>query len=103
MVGQMTGEMAAQMPGPMPGAMLAPLPPRRRFADAFVVFAVTVLSLALGAWFLLQLGLALWSGTIAALVTRHPSRAERSRSILHRGPSQLADLVGGKPPGPTVA
>src|SRR6516225_2289618 len=68
MVGQMAGEMAAQMPGPMPGAMLAPLPPRRRFADAFVVFAVTVLSLALGAWFLLQLGLALWSGTIAALV-----------------------------------
>jgi cyclic-di-GMP phosphodiesterase, flagellum assembly factor TipF len=68
MVGQMSGEMAAQMPGQMPGAMLAPLPPRRRFADAFVVFAVTVLSLALGAWFLLQLGLALWSGTIAALV-----------------------------------
>ena len=67
MAGQMTGEMAAQM-GQMPGAMLAPLPPRRRFADAFVVFAVTVLSLALGAWFLLQLGLALWSGTIAALV-----------------------------------
>jgi cyclic-di-GMP phosphodiesterase, flagellum assembly factor TipF len=68
MAGQMTGEMAAQMPGQVPGAMLAPLPPRRRFADAFVVFAVTVLSLALGAWFLLQLGLALWSGTIAALV-----------------------------------
>jgi cyclic-di-GMP phosphodiesterase TipF (flagellum assembly factor) len=60
--------MAGEMAGQMAGAMLAPLPPRRRFADAFVIFAVTVLSLALGAWFLLRLGLALWSGTIAALV-----------------------------------
>ena len=28
-----------------------------RFADAFVIFSVTVLSMALGAWFQLQLGL----------------------------------------------
>ncbi len=38
-----------------------------RFADAFVIFSVTVLSLAFGAWFLLQLGVALWAGTVAAL------------------------------------
>jgi cyclic-di-GMP phosphodiesterase TipF (flagellum assembly factor) len=38
-----------------------------RFADAFVVFSVTVLSLAFGAWFLLRLGLTLWSGMVAAL------------------------------------
>jgi EAL domain-containing protein (putative c-di-GMP-specific phosphodiesterase class I) len=38
-----------------------------RFADAFVIFSVTVLSLALGAWFLLQLGLSLWPGMAAAL------------------------------------
>ena len=67
MAGQMAGQMAAQMPGEMPRAALAQLPPRRRFADAFVVFAVTVLSLAVGAWFLLRLGLTLWSGTTAAL------------------------------------
>jgi len=42
-------------------------PQSTRFADAFVIFAVTVLSLAFGAWFLLQLGLALWVGTVAAL------------------------------------
>jgi cyclic-di-GMP phosphodiesterase TipF (flagellum assembly factor) len=38
-----------------------------RYADAFVIFSVTVLSLAIGAWFLLRLELALWSGTVAAL------------------------------------
>jgi cyclic-di-GMP phosphodiesterase TipF (flagellum assembly factor) len=38
-----------------------------RFADAFVVFSVTVLSLAFGAWFLLRLGLTLWAGMVAAL------------------------------------
>jgi cyclic-di-GMP phosphodiesterase TipF (flagellum assembly factor) len=38
-----------------------------RFADAFVVFSVTVLSLAFGAWFLLNLGLTLWAGMVAAL------------------------------------
>jgi cyclic-di-GMP phosphodiesterase TipF (flagellum assembly factor) len=38
-----------------------------RFADAFVVFSVTLLSLAFGAWFLLRLGLTLWSGMVAAL------------------------------------
>jgi cyclic-di-GMP phosphodiesterase TipF (flagellum assembly factor) len=38
-----------------------------RYADAFVVFAVTVLSLAIGVWCLLRLGLALWMGTVAAL------------------------------------
>src|SRR5262249_36392873 len=37
------------------------------FADAFVIFAVPVLSLAIGAWFLLRLNLAVWSGTVAAL------------------------------------
>src|SRR5205807_1890292 len=36
-------------------------------ADAFVIFSVTVLSLAIGAWCLLRLGLALWAGTVAAL------------------------------------
>ena len=38
-----------------------------RYADAFVVFAVTVLSLAIGVWCLLRLGFALWMGTAAAL------------------------------------
>ena len=42
-------------------------PQGTRFADAFVIFSVTVLSLAFGAWFLVQLGLALWAGTVAAL------------------------------------
>src|SRR5262245_22194445 len=39
-----------------------------RYADAFVVFSVTVLSLAIGVWCLLRLGLVLWMGTVAALV-----------------------------------
>jgi cyclic-di-GMP phosphodiesterase TipF (flagellum assembly factor) len=43
-------------------------PHHPRFADAFVMVAVTVLSLAAGAWFLLSLGLTLWSGTAAALL-----------------------------------
>jgi cyclic-di-GMP phosphodiesterase, flagellum assembly factor TipF len=38
-----------------------------RFADAFVIFSVTLLSLAFGAWFLLQLGLTLWAGMVSAL------------------------------------
>src|SRR5262245_6074181 len=38
-----------------------------RYADAFVVFAVTVLSLAIGVWCLLRLGFTLWMGTAAAL------------------------------------
>jgi cyclic-di-GMP phosphodiesterase TipF (flagellum assembly factor) len=38
-----------------------------RYADAFVVFAVTVLSLAVGVWCLLRLGMALWGGTVTAL------------------------------------
>jgi EAL domain-containing protein (putative c-di-GMP-specific phosphodiesterase class I) len=44
-----------------------PQSPHGRFADAFVIFSVTVLSMALGAWFLLQLGLSLWPGMAAAL------------------------------------
>jgi len=42
-------------------------PSNPRYADAFVIFSVTVLSLAIGAWFLLRLGFALWAGTVAAL------------------------------------
>lgn len=38
-----------------------------RLTDAFVIFAVTVVSLALGAWLLLRLGLRLWSGLALAL------------------------------------
>ena len=38
-----------------------------RYADAFVVFSVTVLSLAIGVWCMLRLGLTLWMGTVAAL------------------------------------
>ena len=38
-----------------------------RYADAFVVFSVTVLSLAIGVWCMLRLGLSLWMGTVAAL------------------------------------
>jgi cyclic-di-GMP phosphodiesterase TipF (flagellum assembly factor) len=38
-----------------------------RYADAFVVFSVTVLSLAIGVWCMLRLGLTLGMGTVAAL------------------------------------
>ena len=38
-----------------------------RYADAFVVFSVTVLSLAIGVWCMMRLGLALWMGTATAL------------------------------------
>lgn len=38
-----------------------------RLTDAFVIFAVTVVSLALGAWMLLHLGLKFWSGMALAL------------------------------------
>src|SRR5882672_7221712 len=37
------------------------------YSDAFVVFSVTVLSCAIGAWLLLRFGLALWIGSVAAL------------------------------------
>ena len=42
-------------------------PHNPHYSDAFVVFSVTVLSCAIGAWLLLQLGLALWVGSVAAL------------------------------------
>jgi cyclic-di-GMP phosphodiesterase, flagellum assembly factor TipF len=42
-------------------------PTHARFTDAFVIFSVTVVSLALGAWLLLRLGLSLWSGLVLAL------------------------------------
>ena len=42
-------------------------PHNPRYSDAFVVFSVTVLSCAIGAWLLLRLGLALWMGSVAAL------------------------------------
>jgi cyclic-di-GMP phosphodiesterase TipF (flagellum assembly factor) len=38
-----------------------------RYGDAFVIFSVTVLSCAIGAWLLQRLGLALWAGMGAAL------------------------------------
>jgi len=37
------------------------------YADAFVIFAVTVLSLAFGAWLLMRLEVGLWAGTMSAL------------------------------------
>src|SRR5882757_3798829 len=42
-------------------------PHNPRYSDAFVVFSVTVLSCAIGAWLLLRLGLTLWVGSVAAL------------------------------------
>jgi cyclic-di-GMP phosphodiesterase, flagellum assembly factor TipF len=42
-------------------------PHNPRYGDAFVVFSVTVLSCAIGAWLLLRLDLALWMGSVAAL------------------------------------
>ena len=42
-------------------------PNNPHYSDAFVVFSVTVLSCAVGAWLLLQLGLALWVGSVVAL------------------------------------
>jgi cyclic-di-GMP phosphodiesterase TipF (flagellum assembly factor) len=38
-----------------------------RYGDAFVIFAVTVLSCAIGAWLVQRLGLAVWTGMGAAL------------------------------------
>jgi cyclic-di-GMP phosphodiesterase, flagellum assembly factor TipF len=38
-----------------------------RYGDAFVIFSVTVLSCAIGAWLLQRLGLALWAGMGVAL------------------------------------
>src|SRR5262245_20434520 len=38
-----------------------------RYADAFVVFSVTVLSLAIGVWCMRRLGLSLGMGTVTAL------------------------------------
>lgn len=42
-------------------------PAGARLADAFIIFAVTVVTMAFGAWLLLQLGLRLWSGMALAL------------------------------------
>jgi len=42
-------------------------PHHPHYGDAFVVFSVTVLSCAVGAWLLLRLGMALWVGSLAAL------------------------------------
>jgi cyclic-di-GMP phosphodiesterase TipF (flagellum assembly factor) len=42
-------------------------PGEGRLADAFVIFAMTVLSLAVGAWLLSRVGLSLWVGMVAAL------------------------------------
>ena len=42
-------------------------PHHPHYGDAFVVFSVTVLSCAVGAWLLLRLGVALWVGSLAAL------------------------------------
>ena len=49
-------------------AMIGPAPYPARFADTFVVFSVTVMSLAIGAWAVLQIKLALWEGMIASLL-----------------------------------
>ena len=42
-------------------------PHNPHYSDAFVVFSVTVLSCAIGAWLLLRFGLAFWVGSVAAL------------------------------------
>ncbi len=67
-----------------------------RFADAFVVFSVTMLSLAFGAWFLLRLGLTLWSGMVAALAVYSALLAVHlvaRRSLLAGGDGGEADLA----------
>jgi cyclic-di-GMP phosphodiesterase, flagellum assembly factor TipF len=67
-----------------------------RFADAFVVFSVTVLSLAFGAWFLLRLGLTLWSGMVAALAVYSALLAVHlvaRRSLLASGDGGEAELA----------
>lgn len=46
---------------------IADTAPYGRAADAFVILSVTVLSLALGAWFLIRLGLTLWWGMVVAM------------------------------------
>ncbi len=83
-----------------------------RLTDAFVIFAVTVVSLALGAWLLLRLGLRVWSGLAlalgiyASLLTIHLTL----RRIFSSGRGQPADAeevfdpwaherTGAPPPG----
>jgi cyclic-di-GMP phosphodiesterase TipF (flagellum assembly factor) len=39
-----------------------------RYADAFVIFSVTVLSLAIGAWLLTRLSVGLWAGAVGAVI-----------------------------------
>lgn len=96
-----------------------------RLTDAFVIFAVTVVSLALGAWMLLHLGLKFWSGMALALgiyaflLSMHlmlrksvaPRAAPPAAAIdadeefdpwaLERGKATALDLAG-MPPLPTL-
>jgi len=65
-----------------------------RYVDAFVIFSVTIVSLALGAWFLLRLGLPLWSGMVLALAVYTALLAFHlvvRRSFIAAGPSVADD------------
>jgi cyclic-di-GMP phosphodiesterase TipF (flagellum assembly factor) len=42
-------------------------PPVRRYGDAFVVFSMTVLTCAVGAWLITQLSVPLWTSSLVAL------------------------------------
>ena len=85
-------------------------PHNPHYGDAFVVFSVTVLSCAIGAWLLLRLGLAFWVGSVAtlgvyaALLSFH---LLVRRSLVAAAPPAAAAPVAGKrgrrPPVPPAA
>ena len=82
-------------------------PHNPRYSDAFVVFSVTVLSCAIGAWLLLRLGLALWMGSVAALAVYAALLSFHMlvrRSIVAAEPPVAVAPVAGKrtkrPPAP---
>lgn len=75
-----------------------------RFADAFVIFSVTLLSMALGAWLISRSGLALWSVLVMVLsvyaallafhlIVRRSFASDRSASPAHDD----SDWLGGEP------
>jgi cyclic-di-GMP phosphodiesterase, flagellum assembly factor TipF len=71
-----------------------------QYGDAFVVFSVTVLSCAVGAWLLLRLGVALWVSSVAALGIYAALLAFHvlvRRSMMGTGPVPAVDARAQKP------
>jgi hypothetical protein len=74
-------------------------PHNPHYSDAFVVFSVTVLSCAIGAWLLLRFGLAFWVGSVAALGVYAVLLSFHllvRRSLVPAAPAAAAAPVAGK-------